>query len=88
MSDEKVRENKVRRKLERMGYRLEKSRRRDPDAIDYGLYAIVDPETHGLMHPSASWGAHALTLDEVEQWANETGPTIVAERRPPYGGTR
>jgi hypothetical protein len=37
----KVRENRARRVLDRMSYRLEKSPRRDPRAADFGLYRIV-----------------------------------------------
>lgn len=40
-NDEKVRENRLRRKAERQGYKLVKSRRRDPDATDYGTYQLV-----------------------------------------------
>lgn len=39
--DEKVRENKIRRMAERQGYRLVKSRRRDPRATDYGVCELV-----------------------------------------------
>ena len=38
---EKVRENLLRRMAERQGYKLEKSRRRDPRATDYGTFALV-----------------------------------------------
>jgi hypothetical protein len=42
-TSEKVRENKLRRMAERQRLRLEKSRRRDPLAYDYGTYMLVDP---------------------------------------------
>jgi hypothetical protein len=71
VSEEKVRENRFRRKLDRMGYRLTKSRRKDPDAIDYGLFAIIDLESSGTVHASAPWGIYALTLDDVEAWIVE-----------------
>ena len=38
---EKVRENRLRRWAEGQGYTLEKSRRRDPRAKDYGTYRLV-----------------------------------------------
>jgi hypothetical protein len=41
VSEEKVRENRIRRAAERQGLRLVKSRRRDPRAIDYGRYWLV-----------------------------------------------
>ena len=42
MTDEKVRENRLRRIAERQGLRLEKSRRRDLRAVDYGAYFLID----------------------------------------------
>ena len=47
---DKVRENRLRRKADRMGLLLSKSRRRDPDALDYGLYALIMPETGDTIH--------------------------------------
>ncbi|WP_319414802.1 hypothetical protein [Marispirochaeta aestuarii] len=64
---DKVRENRLRRKLSRMGYNLSRSRRRDPDANDYGLYAIIDVESQGTVHAAAPWGIYTLTLDDVEE---------------------
>lgn len=67
--DEKVRENRLRRAAERQGYRLAKNPRRDPRAVDYGSYMIIDPATSacvadfGWDHPTI--GNH---LDEVEEW--------------------
>ena len=43
-NEEKVRENRLRRKLERMGYEMKKSARKDRDALDFGCYIIVDAE--------------------------------------------
>ena len=40
-NDEKVRENRLRRWAEGQGYKLEKSRRRDPRANDYGTYRLT-----------------------------------------------
>lgn len=38
----KVLENRMRRAAERQGLRLEKSRARDPNAIDFGSYQLID----------------------------------------------
>ena len=38
---EKARENRLRRKAERQGYKLEKSRLRDPDATGYGTFTLT-----------------------------------------------
>jgi hypothetical protein len=62
---DKVRENRLRRMAERQGFRLVKSRRRDPRAVDYGTYRVETAdsiEATGFDSPMG-WG---LTLDETE----------------------
>jgi hypothetical protein len=44
----KVFENRMRRAAERQGLQLEKSRTRDPNAIDYGTYQLVD-QRHNIV---------------------------------------
>ena len=44
---EKVRENRLRRMADRQGYVFIRSRRRDPRAIDYGLYFLVNTAPPG-----------------------------------------
>jgi hypothetical protein len=70
MSAEKVRENRLRRALDRQGYRLMKSPARDPRSLTFGGYQIVDIEHGGVV---AGWGnanrGYALNLDEAERWA-------------------
>lgn len=65
--DRKVLENKMRRSAERQGFRLEKSRARDPRAADWGTYHLVDKQTNTL----AAWGLHSgygLDLSEVARF--------------------
>lgn len=65
--DLKVRENRLRRMADRQGLKLVKSRTRDPRALDYGLYGLIDIESGGTVHPMlANRWPYALTLDEVE----------------------
>ena len=66
--EDKVRENRLRRKADRMGLRLLKSRRRDPDAIDFGLYALVTVDVGGTIHPEGPISPYVLDLDGVEEW--------------------
>lgn len=60
----KVRENRVRRMAERQGLILEKSRRRDPKAKDYGMFRLLvnhrDLEDHRATTPFAQ------RLDDIE----------------------
>lgn len=68
-TDEKVRENKLRRKAARMGLRLTKSRSRDPDALDYGLFALIDIQTNGAINPAlAGHWVHSWGLVDVEKY--------------------
>ena len=54
-----------------MGLTLLKSRRRDPDAIDYGCYALVAIDTGGTIHPEGVNSIFSISdLDEVEDWLN------------------
>jgi hypothetical protein len=67
---EKVRENRIRRKLHRLGYCLVKSKRKDPDAFDYGMYLITNENNH-LVWGGLHTGKPDLTLDDVEEWIKE-----------------
>jgi hypothetical protein len=66
MSDEKVRENRLRRMAERQGLRLVKSRRRDPLALDYQLYALISEDEYQVAGGWQKGGRFGFTLDEVE----------------------
>lgn len=69
----KVRENRVRRVAERRGLRLEKSRRRDPHAPDFGLYMLFDARTNLLSLPSTQNGNPWSTLDRIEEFLKNGG---------------
>lgn len=64
---DKVRENRLRRMAERRGIRIEKSRRRDPKALDFGGYMLIDAATNGAIMGASPY-AYSASLDEVEQW--------------------
>ena len=55
----KARENRLRRKAERQGYKLEKSRLRDPDATGYGTFTLTAARGKPRTFKS---------IDEVEQF--------------------
>ncbi len=69
----KVRENRLRRMLERRGLQLSRSRRRDPGALDYGRYLVTEGNVvvfghdNGLNHYSA-------TLEDIEGWLADGAP--------------
>ncbi|HXC62574.1 MAG TPA: hypothetical protein VNV63_07860 [Nitrospiria bacterium] len=65
MTAAKVHEARVRRKLARMGVRLEKSHARDPDHITYGTYQILRGNL--IVHRGLDDG-FGLSLPEVIEW--------------------
>jgi hypothetical protein len=70
-ASERVRENRLRRMAQRQRLTLQKSRRRDPRAYDYGTYRLVDIDTgtlvaYGPLHDG--WG---LDLDDIERALTE-----------------
>jgi len=64
--DEKVRENRLRRAAERQGLMLKKSRRRDPRALDYGMYALIDDRN--VIVAGATSGRLDFTLDDIQAY--------------------
>lgn len=64
--DDKVRENRLRRMAQRQGLQLVKSRRRDPRAIGYGGFMLVDDRNVAVYGEVDS--ARALDLDQVEDY--------------------
>jgi hypothetical protein len=62
---EKARENRARRAAERRGLRLERSRRRDPQATGYGMYRLADAAVTSAVDDAErcdEW----LTIGQVE----------------------
>lgn len=68
MVTEKARENRLRRMADRQGLRLVKARSRDPQAIDYGCYALADIETSGIVFGVGAIGRFDASLDEIEDY--------------------
>jgi hypothetical protein len=62
---DKVCENRLRRVAERRGYVLVKCRRRDPRALGYGRYALVDVTAEDRSAASAFARGPGMTLGEV-----------------------
>ncbi|MBA2372136.1 MAG: hypothetical protein H0V71_10900 [Chloroflexi bacterium] len=76
MSDEKIRENRLRRMADRQGLALKKSRRRDQHALDYGMFALVDASTNVIVAGAAS-GRFDFTLDDVEKYLTQPVPPML-----------
>ena len=63
---DKVRENRLRRMAKRQGYILQKCRRRDKLALDYGMYRLINKST-GLAWYRMFAGTDKFSLEEVER---------------------
>lgn len=63
---DKVRENRLRAMARRQRLQLQKSRRRDPNAWDYGTYQLVN-DNNWLVAGDHNNG-FGWSLDDIEQW--------------------
>lgn len=72
--EQKAHENLLRRKAGRQGLRLEKSRRKDPDATGYGMWRIIDLATGEAATIAGRQGKYDLTLAQVEAWLRHEEP--------------
>ncbi|MDG4809927.1 hypothetical protein O7634_24515 [Micromonospora sp. WMMD1120] len=72
---DKVRENRLRRMAERQGLALIKSRRRDPRALDFGLYWLIESGS-STTQPSE----RGASLDEIEARLVGDVPTMRPSR--------
>lgn len=95
--DPRVVENRLRLTLKRRGYRLEKSRRRDPHALTYGRYWIINERTP-IDHPISFYipategdpnRVCTMTLDEVDALCRSGESTALASISPErYSATK
>jgi hypothetical protein len=65
--EDKVRANRLRRAAARQGLQLNKSRRRDPRALDYDGWMITELSTNTVV-AGATPHKFSMTLDEVEKY--------------------
>ena len=56
-------ENRLRRMAKRRGWKLHKSRRRNPLCPDYGKYMLVDYKTNRVVYGAGSGLAEATAYD-------------------------
>lgn len=72
MTSEKARENRIRRTADRRGFVLVKSRRRDPKALDFGLYLLLPHGVDDSAAAAAFRAGEGASLDAIEGRLNET----------------
>lgn len=59
---ERAREDRLRRLAQQKRLILKKARRRNPDAIDYGRYWLIDPSGSGVVEG----GQNGASVGEIE----------------------
>jgi hypothetical protein len=84
LESDKVRENRLRRTAERQGLLLRKSRRRNPHAIDYGCFWLIDRLHQAIVFPADQLCAN---LDHIEDWLTRSAePHTPSAEIPPATG--
>jgi len=63
MTENTTRENRLRRTAAMQGFKLRKSRRRDPSAPDYGRWCLINQHRNTVILEN-------VDLDQVEAWLN------------------
>jgi hypothetical protein len=66
MNAEKTRENRLRRMARRQGLDLQKSRRRDPRALDFGGYQFIDRGSNSPVLGELAGAGFSASLDDIE----------------------
>ena len=69
MDDTKVTRNRLRRAAQRQGLKLTKSRRRDPRALDYARYWLLDLKTESVV----VGGERGVAMEAVARFLGEGG---------------
>lgn len=64
---DKIREKRLRNAAKRQGYDITKSRTRDPRALDYGGWMVIDPRSNSIEAGGMGDGFQ-MSIDEVEKW--------------------
>lgn len=67
-AEEKVREARLRRMAERQGLYLQRSRRRDPLALDFGGYQLIEPGSNSLVFGEFAGRGFGASLDDIEDY--------------------
>jgi hypothetical protein len=66
-SNRRAREQRVRRLAQRLGWRLQKSRIRTPQARGYGGYMLIDVQHHAVVYGGIPY-EYGATLDAIERF--------------------
>jgi hypothetical protein len=67
-SKRRIVEQRARRVAKRQGLELTRSRRRDPHALDYGGYMLIDPDTNAIVVGTMAGRPYGMTLAQAVEW--------------------
>lgn len=84
-----TRETRLRRMAARQGLVLRKARLRDPNALGYGRYVLVDASRNAVAVPDGfgPTGQPNWTLDQIEGWlTTDDREEWLRQRTPPRPG--
>lgn len=70
-TEEKTLETRLRRMAKRQNLKLVKSRRRDPRAVDFATYILVDRDNNVVCGGTDGFFENGLYLDDIERALNE-----------------
>ena len=65
--EDKTREARLRRMAKRQGLELVRSRRRDPHALDYDGYMLIDPARQWMVY-GFGFNNFGARLPDIEDW--------------------
>lgn len=77
-------ENRLRAAAARQGLRLDKSRSRDPRALDYGTYQLIDPATNSRAVTYGLLSGYGLNLSDVAWFLLGDPPAIHVDYNPEH----
>ena len=66
-TNDQIREQRLRRSVARLGYRLVKSRCRTPEMHVYGTFGIIDPDHNWWIAADREEG-YGWDLDDIQEW--------------------
>jgi L-alanine-DL-glutamate epimerase-like enolase superfamily enzyme len=81
----KNKEDKLRRLAARLGYRLEKSRTRNPNRPEFGGYMVVDIQTNGVVHGFGEAFQYTAVFGMVEREGSVRAAPVADIKKPLAG---
>jgi hypothetical protein len=72
----------LRRRAARLDMRVEKSRARNPNALDLGGLALIDNETNAVVLGGGPLGVHSCTVEDISTYLDCVDVQLAKEHAP------